>query len=130
MAQVFERERQGKGFQYFQVFLINYIPITVVHKSNINVLIGRCIERSSSDGVSVEVPSQYCDPVEKPIEDDTCHLFCSNECVLSEWSPWTSCKHVVSTVITNKIEIIFLNYYRFNLKIVFSYVFILFSVSI
>ena len=108
MAQVFERERQGKGFQYFQVFLINYIPITVVHKSNINVLIGRCIERSSSDGVSVEVPSQYCDPVEKPIEDDTCHLFCSNECVLSEWSPWTSCKHVVSTVITNEIEIILL----------------------
>ena len=54
--------------------------------------------------MSVEVPSQYCDPVEKPIEEDTCHLFCSNECVLSEWSPWTSCKHVVSTVITNEIE--------------------------
>ena len=66
------------------------------------------MERSSSDGVSVEVPSQYCDPVEKPIEEDTCHLFCSNECVLSEWSPWTSCKHVVSTKITNEIEFILL----------------------
>ena len=82
------------------------------------------MERSSSDGVSVEVPSQYCDPVEKPIEEDTCHLFCSNECVLSEWSPWTSCKHVVSTKITNEIELIFLYYYyRFNPKIVLSYVF-------
>ena len=111
MVQVFEREQQGKDFQDFQDFLINYrwlVPVMDVRKSNINVLIYRCIERSSSDGVSVEVPSQYCDPVEKPIEDDTCHLFCSNECVLSEWSPWTSCKHVVSTVITNEIEIILL----------------------
>ena len=109
MVQVFEREQQGTDFQYFQDFLMNYrIPITDACKSNINVLICRCIERSSSDGVSVEVPSQYCDPVEKPIEEDTCHLFCSNECVLSEWSPWTSCKHVVSTVITNEIELIFL----------------------
>ena len=108
MVQVFEREQQGKDFQDF---LINYrrlVPVMDVRKSNINVLIYRCIERSSSDGVSVEVPSQYCDPVEKPIEDDTCHLFCSNECVLSEWSPWTSCKHVVSTVITNEISIILL----------------------
>merc|ERR1712061_629785 len=51
------------------------------------------MERSSNDGVSVEVPSQYCDPAEKPIEEDACHLFCSNECVLSEWSSWTSCSH-------------------------------------
>ena len=55
----------------------------------------RCMERSSSDGVSVEVPSQYCDPAEKPLEKDACHLFCSNECVVSEWSSWTSCKHTV-----------------------------------
>ena len=118
MVQVFEREQQGKDFQDF---LIHYrkiwlVPITDVRKSNINVLIGRCIERSSSDGVSVEVPSQYCDPVEKPIEEDTCHLFCSNECVLSEWSPWTSCKHVVSTVITNEIELIFFLLLSFQSK--------------
>ena len=100
MVQVFEREQQGTDFLY--IYFLQIIPITDVRKSNINVLIDRCIERSSSDGVSVEVPSQYCDPVEKPIEDDTCHLFCSNECVLSEWSPWTSCKHVI----TNEISII------------------------
>ena len=109
MVQVFEREQQGTDFLYIYFLqIIGLVPITDVRKSNINVLIDRCIERSSSDGVSVEVPSQYCDPVEKPIEDDTCHLFCSNECVLSEWSPWTSCKHVVSTVITNEMEMIFL----------------------
>ena len=64
----------------------------------INIL-PRCMERSRSDGVSVEVPSQYCDPAEKPIEEEACHLFCSNECVLSEWSSWTSCSHTVIKIV-------------------------------
>ena len=69
------------------------------------------MERSSSDGVSVEVPSQYCDPIEKPIEEDACHLFCSNECVLSEWSSWTSCSHTVINIMIYRLLI----HFEFNI---------------
>ena len=95
-----EPEQPGTLLLRYKSYVQNIIPY-VFHDILyiiINIL-PRCMERSRSDGVSVEVPSQYCDPAEKPIEEEACHLFCSNECVLSEWSSWTSCSHTVIKIV-------------------------------
>ena len=55
----------------------------------------RCMERDIEKGVSFEVGSQFCDPFSKPLSEETCQLFCANQCVLSQWSQWSeNCRKV------------------------------------
>ena len=54
---------------------------------------GRCVAwERDKDGISLEVPNQFCDPFEKPNSEESCRLFCTNDCVVSEWTSWTECK--------------------------------------
>ena len=50
----------------------------------------RCMERDTN-GISLEVPSQFCDPFVKPLNEETCQRFCTNQCVMSQWSEWSRC---------------------------------------
>ena len=53
----------------------------------------RCVEKTS-DGLEMDVPSHYCDPEDRPVLKRSCVLYCPGECVLSEWSSWSSCYSV------------------------------------
>jgi hypothetical protein len=52
-----------------------------------------------SGRIEVDVPGSYCDPADLPSEEDDCRLFCPEECVLSEWTEWSSCLSVITLII-------------------------------
>ena len=60
--------------------------------------IRRCVEQTS-DGLQMDVPSHYCDPEDKPVLERDCILHCPGECVLSEWTEWSSCYSVRASTI-------------------------------
>ena len=53
----------------------------------------RCVEKISGR-IEVDVPGSYCDPADLPSEEEDCTLFCPDECVLAEWTEWSSCQSV------------------------------------
>ena len=56
-------------------------------------LLYRCVEKISGR-IEVDVPGTYCDPADIPAEEEDCRLFCPEECVVSEWTEWSSCLSV------------------------------------
>lgn len=42
----------------------------------------------------IQVPKSYCDWITEPANFSTCHIACPGDCVLSEWSDWSSCSKV------------------------------------
>ena len=67
--------------------------------------IRRCVEQTS-DGLQMDVPSHYCDPEDKPVLERDCILHCPGECVLSEWTEWSSCYSVrASTIFLEHLEL-------------------------
>lgn len=38
-----------------------------------------------------ELTEDECDPLQKPLDSEACKLHCPGECVVSEWSQWSSC---------------------------------------
>ncbi len=54
-----------------------------------------------SGRIEVDVPGTYCDPADIPNEEEDCRLFCPEECVVSEWTEWSSC---LSVMVHSKIR--------------------------
>ena len=52
----------------------------------------RCVEKTKLE--PLDVPSHYCDPEEKPSHSRDCQIYCPGECVVSEWTEWSSCLSV------------------------------------
>ena len=42
----------------------------------------------------MDVPSHYCDPEEKPQHSRDCQIHCPGQCVVSEWTEWSTCLSV------------------------------------
>ena len=53
----------------------------------------RCVEKTT-DGLEMDVPSHYCDPENRPVLKRDCVLHCPGECVISEWTEWSTCHSV------------------------------------
>jgi len=51
-----------------------------------------------SGGIEVDVPVTYCDPEDTPVDEEECKIYCNDECVLSEWSPWSACGSVKKSI--------------------------------
>lgn len=56
-------------------------------------LCDRCVRRGGEDQVS-SVNETFCDQDEIPPQAQTCTLPCPNECVMSQWSHWSTCPMV------------------------------------
>lgn len=50
----------------------------------------RCMQ-NTADGPSDHVEDYLCDPEEMPLGSRECKLPCPEDCVISEWGPWTRC---------------------------------------
>ncbi|MBZ3873498.1 Thrombospondin type-1 domain-containing protein 7A [Sciurus carolinensis] len=50
----------------------------------------RCMQ-NTADGPSEHVEDYLCDPEEMPLGSRECKLPCPEDCVISEWGPWTRC---------------------------------------
>ncbi|XP_025235320.1 thrombospondin type-1 domain-containing protein 7A [Theropithecus gelada] len=50
----------------------------------------RCMQ-NTADGPSEHVEDYLCDPEEMPLGSRVCKLPCPEDCVISEWGPWTRC---------------------------------------
>uniref|UniRef100_A0A9L0IGF4 Thrombospondin type-1 domain-containing protein 7A n=1 Tax=Equus asinus TaxID=9793 RepID=A0A9L0IGF4_EQUAS len=50
----------------------------------------RCMH-NTADGPSDHVDDYLCDPEEMPLGSRECKLPCPEDCVISEWGPWTRC---------------------------------------
>ncbi|KAB0345290.1 hypothetical protein FD754_022216, partial [Muntiacus muntjak] len=50
----------------------------------------RCMQ-NTADGPSDHVEDYLCDPEEMPLGSRECKLPCPEDCVVSEWGPWTRC---------------------------------------
>ncbi|XP_069852689.1 thrombospondin type-1 domain-containing protein 7A isoform X3 [Dipodomys merriami] len=50
----------------------------------------RCMQ-NTPDGPSEHVEDYFCDPEEMPLGSRECKLPCPEDCVISEWGPWTRC---------------------------------------
>jgi hypothetical protein len=50
----------------------------------------RCMQ-NTADGPSEHVEDYLCDPEDMPLGSRECKLPCPEDCVISEWGPWTQC---------------------------------------
>ncbi|XP_071515666.1 thrombospondin type-1 domain-containing protein 7B-like [Panulirus ornatus] len=50
----------------------------------------RCM-REAPTGLQQQVSESECDTSLKPPNQQACHISCPGECVVSSWSPWSSC---------------------------------------
>ncbi|ELK12543.1 Thrombospondin type-1 domain-containing protein 7A [Pteropus alecto] len=50
----------------------------------------RCMQ-NTADGPADHVEDYLCDPEEMPLGSRECKLPCPEDCVISEWGPWTRC---------------------------------------
>ena len=46
----------------------------------------------------MDVPSHYCDPEEKPQNIRDCQIHCPGQCVVSEWTEWSTCLSVSTSL--------------------------------
>lgn len=69
-----------------------FLPCSEINL-HLSTLCRRCVEKSN-DGLEMDVPSHYCDADERPQDERDCTVYCEGECVLAEWSEWSSCDSV------------------------------------
>lgn len=58
--------------------------------SLIGMFSSRCMQ-NTADGPSDHVEDYLCDPEEMPLGSRECKLPCPEDCVITEWGPWTRC---------------------------------------
>lgn len=55
----------------------------------------RCMKKfGEEDEDVVDVDEELCDKLTKPKDINYCHVPCTGQCVVTEWSPWTTCPQV------------------------------------
>lgn len=73
----------------------------------------RCMQ-NTADGPSEHVEDYLCDPEDMPLGSRECKLPCPEDCVISEWGPWTQCALV--RLLTIWVKWSLLNFWRFKKK--------------
>ena len=69
---------------------LDIVLIVLVLSLNRYMFSCRCMQ-NTADGPSDHVEDYLCDPEEMPLGSRECKLPCPEDCVISEWGPWTRC---------------------------------------
>lgn len=64
---------------------------------HLGILPYRCVNTADGEGGAVD--NNLCNQDEIPPETQSCFLLCPNECVMSEWGPWSKCPQVTSPLL-------------------------------